>query len=192
MPNDPPIKEARAFTTKFNGIAREIINDIGVSLPITPQNKNDFSSVEIHQTKALWDTGATNSAITQTIIQKLKLVPIGQAQVQHAKGISNSDVFLVNIYLPNKFAIPFVRVTEATNIAGHFDIIVGMDIIALGDLSITNFNKKTTVSFRMPSMQEIDYINRIGPTHVEMKVGRNEKCPCGSGKKYKYCHGINF
>ena len=21
------------------------------------------------------------------------------------------------------------------------------------------------------------------------KIGRNEKCPCGSGKKYKQCHG---
>jgi SEC-C motif-containing protein len=21
------------------------------------------------------------------------------------------------------------------------------------------------------------------------KVGRNESCPCGSGKKYKFCHG---
>ena len=21
------------------------------------------------------------------------------------------------------------------------------------------------------------------------KVGRNEQCPCGSGKKYKNCHG---
>ena len=21
------------------------------------------------------------------------------------------------------------------------------------------------------------------------KVGRNEPCPCGSGKKYKFCHG---
>ena len=21
------------------------------------------------------------------------------------------------------------------------------------------------------------------------KIGRNEKCPCGSGKKYKNCHG---
>ena len=21
------------------------------------------------------------------------------------------------------------------------------------------------------------------------KVGRNERCPCGSGKKYKKCHG---
>lgn len=29
------------------------------------------------------------------------------------------------------------------------------------------------------------------PVRVEKKVGRNEPCPCGSGKKYKKCHGIN-
>ena len=27
------------------------------------------------------------------------------------------------------------------------------------------------------------------PVHVEQKIGRNEPCPCGSGKKYKNCHG---
>ncbi|HOS58086.1 MAG TPA: preprotein translocase subunit SecA [Bacteroidales bacterium] len=27
------------------------------------------------------------------------------------------------------------------------------------------------------------------PIRVEKKVGRNEPCPCGSGKKYKQCHG---
>ncbi|HAG50950.1 MAG TPA: preprotein translocase subunit SecA, partial [Deltaproteobacteria bacterium] len=27
------------------------------------------------------------------------------------------------------------------------------------------------------------------PIHVEHKVGRNEPCPCGSGKKYKKCCG---
>lgn len=27
------------------------------------------------------------------------------------------------------------------------------------------------------------------PVKVEKKVGRNELCPCGSGKKYKNCHG---
>ena len=27
------------------------------------------------------------------------------------------------------------------------------------------------------------------PIKVEKKVGRNEPCPCGSGKKYKHCHG---
>ncbi len=27
------------------------------------------------------------------------------------------------------------------------------------------------------------------PAQAVRKVGRNEPCPCGSGKKYKYCHG---
>ncbi len=30
---------------------------------------------------------------------------------------------------------------------------------------------------------------RPSPVHVEKKVGRNDLCPCGSGKKYKQCHG---
>ena len=27
------------------------------------------------------------------------------------------------------------------------------------------------------------------PLRAEKKTGRNEMCPCGSGKKYKWCHG---
>ena len=27
------------------------------------------------------------------------------------------------------------------------------------------------------------------PYRAEKKVGRNDPCPCGSGKKYKNCHG---
>ncbi|MBN1115851.1 MAG: preprotein translocase subunit SecA [Bacteroidales bacterium] len=30
---------------------------------------------------------------------------------------------------------------------------------------------------------------RVQPVRVEKKVGRNDPCPCGSGKKYKNCHG---
>ncbi|MBM3419682.1 MAG: preprotein translocase subunit SecA [Bacteroidetes bacterium] len=30
---------------------------------------------------------------------------------------------------------------------------------------------------------------RVEPVRVEKKVGRNDPCPCGSGKKYKHCHG---
>jgi preprotein translocase subunit SecA len=30
------------------------------------------------------------------------------------------------------------------------------------------------------------------PVHVEKQVGRNDPCPCGSGKKYKHCHGKNL
>jgi len=30
---------------------------------------------------------------------------------------------------------------------------------------------------------------RVEPVRVEKKVGRNDPCPCGSGKKFKHCHG---
>jgi preprotein translocase subunit SecA len=32
---------------------------------------------------------------------------------------------------------------------------------------------------------------KVEPVRTEKKVGRNEPCPCGSGKKYKNCHGAN-
>jgi preprotein translocase subunit SecA len=31
--------------------------------------------------------------------------------------------------------------------------------------------------------------NGAAPRRAGEKVGRNDECPCGSGKKYKKCHG---
>jgi preprotein translocase subunit SecA len=33
--------------------------------------------------------------------------------------------------------------------------------------------------------------NGTAPRRTGEKVGRNDKCPCGSGKKYKHCHGAD-
>lgn len=30
----------------------------------------------------------------------------------------------------------------------------------------------------------------VRPKEPEITVGRNERCPCGSGLKYKHCHGL--
>ncbi len=35
-----------------------------------------------------------------------------------------------------------------------------------------------------------DRNQKTEPVRVDKKVGRNDPCPCGSGKKYKNCHGI--
>ena len=40
-----------------------------------------------------------------------------------------------------------------------------------------------------PTKQDTREKQRQEPIHVEKKVGRNDPCPCGSGKKYKNCHG---
>ena len=36
---------------------------------------------------------------------------------------------------------------------------------------------------------EPDKPQKAEPVRVDKKVGRNDPCPCGSGKKYKHCHG---
>ena len=39
------------------------------------------------------------------------------------------------------------------------------------------------------SSADRDPTAKAAPVTVEKTVGRNEPCPCGSGKKYKHCHG---
>jgi preprotein translocase subunit SecA len=42
---------------------------------------------------------------------------------------------------------------------------------------------------RQAMQQSTSQAKSNAPVRVEKKVGRNDPCPCGSGKKYKHCHG---
>ena len=41
-------------------------------------------------------------------------------------------------------------------------------------------------------MDDTRELQRSQPIRVEQKIGRNDPCPCGSGKKYKACHGVGL
>lgn len=185
-----------AFTAEFNGLAREIKIECSVSLPYTPEANPSETPPKLLKTLALWDTGATGSAITHDLALKLGLMPITKVNVNTANGVALQNVYLVNIFLPNRVVIPYVKVTEISGSVGGFDVLIGMDIISLGDFSITNKDRKTTFSFRLPSVKTIDYVKEHKeqfhtPVKAEKTPGRNEPCPCGSGSKYKNCHGKN-
>jgi preprotein translocase subunit SecA len=58
------------------------------------------------------------------------------------------------------------------------------------DLSRFAANKSESSSgYNNPSGEGDNRPQRVQPVRVEKKVGRNDPCPCGSGKKYKACHG---
>ncbi|MEX0988246.1 MAG: preprotein translocase subunit SecA [Bacteroidales bacterium] len=59
------------------------------------------------------------------------------------------------------------------------------------DLSKFAANKQETPQYNDPSGGGSGQKRpqRVQPVRVEKKVGRNDPCPCGSGKKYKACHG---
>jgi hypothetical protein len=106
--------------------------------------------------QGIWDTGATSSVITAKVIADLSLAPTGRTRVRTVNGDRDSGVFLVDIELPMGVAIQSVQVTEGT--VFDADVLIGMDIIGMGDFSITNVGGNTTMSFRVPSVREIDYV----------------------------------
>ncbi len=183
--------QTRAFNVAYNGISRALISEVHISAdfdPSSPPNESDLKKYV-----AIWDTGATNSVITQRVIQECNLKPISVTKVNTANGEHLSNVYLTGIWLPNKVRIAQVRVTEG-KIADPVDVLIGMDIICLGDFAVSNKDGKTNFSFRIPSIECLDFVKKQPatiqtPTQVLQKVGRNDPCPCGSGKKYKRCHG---
>lgn len=143
------------------------------------------------QFTGLWDTGATNSVITLDVVTQLGLAPVGQTTCYHAQGHTIANQYLINIGLPNSVGFSHVLVTEG--ILSGTDLLIGMDIISQGDFSITNFGGNTCFSFRYPSVKEVDFVaEHHTQSHTPVisgKIGRNSLCSCGSGKKYKHCHG---
>ncbi len=147
---------------------------------------------------AVWDTGATASVISQPVVDQLNLKPVGMIRVRHADGESMQEKYLVNIMLPHGVGFPFVEVTKA-KLSG-LDVLIGMDIIGMGDLTVSNFGGQTVFSFRSPSVQTLSFIpntpagavaplaqNGLKPHRPTAGVGRNDPCPCKSGKKFKHC-----
>ncbi|MCK4920803.1 MAG: preprotein translocase subunit SecA [Bacteroidales bacterium] len=55
------------------------------------------------------------------------------------------------------------------------------------DLSKFEANKNETPKYNDPSGGPDS--KKSQPVRVDKKTGRNDPCPCGSGKKYKNCHG---
>ncbi len=185
--------ENRAFTQQYNGIVNSLRTPAGISSAFDPRDTHVTQPTFI-QFNALWDTGAEKSVITKEVAEKLGLIPSGQARVCHANGSDIVNTYLVSIALPNSVVFPQLRVSEG--ILSGFDVLIGMDIIACGDFAITCSQQKTKFTFQVPSSHDLDFVKESQQTHhtpivAPKKIGRNDPCPCGSGKKYKNCHGAN-
>ncbi len=108
--------------------------------------------------QAIWDTGATNTVISRNLVGQLGLIPTGITTAHDANNSYQTSTYLVDIGLPNGILIPDVQVTEAANL-GNYDLLIGMDIITLGDFSVTNGGGNTWFSFRIPPDGiQIDYV----------------------------------
>ena len=68
-------------------------------------------------------------------------------------------------------------------------------VMLLSRVEISEENKEAFISdasHKRPDAfksAEPEQFGESGAKYGDMQVGRNEKCPCGSGRKFKHCHG---
>ena len=187
----------KAFTLDHIGLAKSLQTPCGICEGISIDDLNrGVKHPLVTQVTAIWDTGAEMSSISEEVVQSMGLVPVGRARNYTAGGEIEVNIYVINILLPCDVNFAMIPVTG--NDLGDADMLIGMDIISKGDFAVTNVDGKTTLSFRIPSIERIDYVNLplasspvTKPITIAQtgKIGRNDPCPCGSGKKYKNCHG---
>lgn len=146
--------KCHAFTLSENGIVNRLKTKVYVFDKYSNQNLDN-----IDEWNGIWDTGATTTCITAKVASKLGLIPTGTARTSTAGGDKECNTYCIDILLPNNVAIQNLTVFEVHLNDG--DVLIGMDVIRYGDFVITNYGGKTKLSFRIPSLQEIDYVKEV-------------------------------
>jgi predicted aspartyl protease len=134
-----------AFRQENPSLCLQLITEVEIFDASNPQ-----AGIKV---KALWDTGASGTVIVPSIAKKLELLPINRIKVAGVNNVSMADVVQVSIELPNKVMVKETPVMVC-DLIGEIDLLIGMDIILLGDFSISNCGEKTLFSFAIPPFED--------------------------------------
>jgi Aspartyl protease/SEC-C motif len=180
-----------AFTMRYGGRSHRLTSEVEIfppfALPSPPPPGKKY--------QALYDTGATHSSVSPQVVADLSLASIGAQTVSVGGGTLPTTAHLVSIGLPNGVLFSMMRVAKI-GLHDGIDVLIGMDILGAGDFAVSHNNGLTTFSFCCPSRKEIDFVTEVNDSQkvkplvvTDKVIGRNSKCPCGSGKKHKQCCG---
>ncbi|MDR0519301.1 MAG: retropepsin-like domain-containing protein [Clostridiales Family XIII bacterium] len=137
-----------SFTTLCQGISNALTNDVAIA----PASDSSTKQIAV---RALWDTGAMCSVVSNEVAKKLDLVPVSIQMISTPSGTMETNMFVIDLILPNHIEVRRVQVLGAY--PSSCDILIGMDVIGLGDFAVTNYLNQTAFSFRIPSRERIDF-----------------------------------
>lgn len=162
------MQDFQALTLKFSGRTNVLLSTVSLSQAFDPQvNQNNRPPrVDVN---AIWDTGASCTVITKTIATKIGLISTGKTTVNGVNSEAEANTYFVNVYLPNGVCIFNLKIVEAETIAGA-DMLLGMDILGMGDLSVYNEDGKTVMSYRIPSLGGTDFVVVHGNIRAQVAI----------------------
>jgi preprotein translocase subunit SecA len=146
--------------------------------------------------------------LTNALEKTITLAVIDDAWKEHLRAMDDLKQSVQTAYLEQKDPLVIYKM-EAYNQFRNMNADVNKDIVSFlshSSLPIQEENtqlkegrqQKTDMSRMKANKEEVDAAgedyaanekDKPVPVSVGPKIGRNDPCPCGSGKKYKQCHG---
>ena len=109
-----------------------------------------------HTERAVIDTGSTISAVSSRVAEQMGLVPTCRLPYYGTDGKSASDVCSVNMHLPGGIVKNAVHVWVLPKLKEDTDIIIGMNVLKLGNLMIDTSTYQTILTF-VTNTKHCDY-----------------------------------
>ncbi|MDR1786071.1 MAG: retropepsin-like domain-containing protein [Spirochaetaceae bacterium] len=136
-----------AFEQRYSVRTENLITEVEV-FPDPIKDKSRCAKI-----RAKWDTGANHTVISMSLMEKLRLVPIDSEILSGLGGSQTVDVVRLAVKLPNDLFVSsrHIGVCHLQSLQ-NFDMLIGMDIIQLGDFHISNAGGKTSLSFVIPPL----------------------------------------
>ena len=188
---------------------RHIVN---VAVPFTDGKKGMQALVNLDKT-----VETEGRELTNALERQITLAIIDDAWKEHLRAMDDLKQSVQTAYLEQKDPLVIYKITAFDQFK-NMDANVNKDIVSFlchsqipaeqqapGKIR-EGREEKTDMSKMKANKEEIDrrgddyaanendYYDPSGPSKQEPvkvgpKVGRNDPCPCGSGKKFKSCHG---
>ncbi len=141
------------------------------------------------------------STIDEAWKEQLREMDDLKQSVQNATYEQKDPLLIYKFESFNLFKVMVQKVNKdvvSTLMKGHIPISDPNEVREAEARKRTDMSKYSTQKSESPEVssggnraQASQEPQRVQPVRVEKKVGRNDPCPCGSGKKYKSCHGKN-
>lgn len=92
-------------------------------------------------------------------MEALGLEPTGYLNVITPSGIGELPTYILSLVLPNGIRLEDIRVCGSAIGNEGIHVLIGMDVITLGDFATSCKDGKTKFTFRIPSVKDADYVN---------------------------------
>ncbi|MBP5390643.1 MAG: preprotein translocase subunit SecA [Bacteroidales bacterium] len=176
-----------------------------IAIPITDGQK--VLNLIVNMKKAIDTKG---KEIQKALVRSVTLIKIDEHWKQHLRDMDDLKQSVQNATYEQKDPLIIYKF-EGYNLFSSVVENISRDVISFLVRAQVNLREDNDAQLRQEARRKKTDMSRMSmrrddgsaeaaaaagrqersnqPVHVEKKVGRNDPCPCGSGKKFKNCHG---